>query len=67
MYVTMYVCMQEAAAPSVEAGPSNSQPQEPVAEKQHRPRESNKSHVKDMLGAMAALQQQDRYSKINLH
>lgn len=61
------IVQESAAAPSVEAGPSSSQHRDEAAEKTHKPRETNKSHVKDMLGAMAALQQQDRYLTTAVH
>lgn len=46
------------------AGPSNVEGAAKAGEQRPRQQDRPKSHVADMLGAMAALQQQERYKKL---
>lgn len=56
------LCEQEEVADA--AGPSNVEGGAKVGEQRPRQHDRPKSHVADMLGAMAALQQQERCKKL---
>lgn len=56
----MYYLLQEDASTAGEAGPSNAGEQS--GERRPKHREQTKSHVADMLAAMAAHQQLERYA-----
>lgn len=51
---------QEGQADAEAAGPSNAEGSTQAGERRPRQQDRPKSHVADMLGAMAALQQQER-------
>ena len=53
-------CGQEVMADAEVAGPSTGQGAAKGGERRPRQQDRPKSHVADMLGAMAALQQQER-------
>ncbi len=58
----MYCLLQEDASAAGEAGPSNAGAGERPDERRPKHREQTKSHVADMLAAMAAHQQLERYA-----
>lgn len=53
-------CEQEEVADAEAAGPSTGEGAVKAGERRPRQQDRPKSHVADMLGAMAALQQQER-------